>query len=52
MGDAIEYVKVPRKVFKPISDMVKAGLYKDEPEALKRLVHDQAENQQGKQDHH
>ncbi|WP_410509488.1 hypothetical protein RSJ42_04510 [Methanosarcina hadiensis] len=43
MGDAIEYVKVPRKVFEPISDMVKAGLYKDEQEALKRLVHDQAE---------
>jgi Arc/MetJ-type ribon-helix-helix transcriptional regulator len=43
LGDAIEYVKVPRKVFEPISDMVKAGLYKDEQEALKRLVHDQAE---------
>ena len=43
MGDAIEYVKVPKKVFDPISDMVKAGLYKDEQEALQRLVHDQAE---------
>ena len=43
MGDAIEYVKVPKKIFEPISDMVKAGLYKDEQEALQRLVHDQAE---------
>ncbi len=43
MGDAIEYVKISRKIFEPISDMVKAGLYKDEQEALKRLVHDQAE---------
>ena len=43
MGDVIEYVKVPRKIFEPISDMVKAGLYKDEQEALQRLVHDQAE---------
>ena len=43
MGDAIEYVKIPRKIFEPISDMVKVGLYKDEQEALKSLVHDQAE---------
>jgi Arc/MetJ-type ribon-helix-helix transcriptional regulator len=43
LGDVIEYVKVPRKIFEPISDMVKAGLYKDEQEALQRLVHDQAE---------
>ena len=43
MGDAIEYVKVPKKIFEPISDMVKAGLYKDEQEALQQLVHDQAE---------
>jgi len=43
LGDAIEYVKISRKIFEPISDMVKAGLYKDEQEALKGLVHDQAE---------
>jgi Arc/MetJ-type ribon-helix-helix transcriptional regulator len=43
LSDVIEYVKVPKKVFDPISDMVKAGLYKDEQEALQRLVHDQAE---------
>jgi Arc/MetJ-type ribon-helix-helix transcriptional regulator len=43
LGEAIEYVKIPRKIFEPISDMVKVGLYKDEQEALKRLVHDQAE---------
>jgi hypothetical protein len=43
LSNAIEYVKVPKKVFEPISDMVKAGLYKDEKEALQRLVHDQAE---------
>jgi Arc/MetJ-type ribon-helix-helix transcriptional regulator len=43
MGDAIEYVKVPKKIFEPISDMVKAGMYKNEQEALQRLVHDQAE---------
>jgi len=47
MGDAIEYVKVPKKIFEPISDMVKAGLYKDEQEALQRLVHDQAEQKIG-----
>ncbi|MDQ1275234.1 MAG: hypothetical protein QG610_807 [Euryarchaeota archaeon] len=43
LGDTIEYVKISRKIFEPISDMVKAGLYKDEQEALKRLVHNQAE---------
>ncbi|MFY9199629.1 MAG: hypothetical protein ACOX7X_02175 [Methanosarcina flavescens] len=43
LGEAIEYVKIPRKIFEPISDMVKVGLYKDEQEALKQLVHDQAE---------
>jgi len=43
LGEAIEYVKIPKKIFEPISDMVKAGLYKDEQEALQRLVHDQAE---------
>jgi len=43
LGDAIEYVKISRKIFEPISDMVKAGLYKDEQEALKGLVHNQAE---------
>ena len=43
MGDAIEYVKISRKINDPISDIVKAGMYKDEQEALKRLVHDQAE---------
>lgn len=44
LSDAIEYVKIPKKVFEPISDMIKAGLYKDEQEALKGLVHDQAEH--------
>jgi hypothetical protein len=43
LGEAIEYVKIPRKIFEPISDMVRVGLYKDEQEALKQLVHDQAE---------
>jgi hypothetical protein len=43
LGDAIDYVKISRKIFEPISDMVKAGLYKNEQEALKGLVHDQAE---------
>jgi Arc/MetJ-type ribon-helix-helix transcriptional regulator len=43
LGEAIEYVKIPREIFEPISDMVKVGLYKDEEEALKQLVHDQAE---------
>jgi Arc/MetJ-type ribon-helix-helix transcriptional regulator len=43
LGDAIEYVKIPKKIFDPISDMVKAGIYKDEQEALQHLVHDQAE---------
>lgn len=43
MSNAIEYVKIPRKIFEPIRDMIKVGLYKDEQEALKRLVHDQAE---------
>jgi len=34
LGDVIDYVKIPRKIFEPISDMVKAGLYKDDQEAL------------------
>jgi hypothetical protein len=43
MEDATEYGKVHKKIFEPISDMVKACLYKDEQEALQHLVHDQAE---------
>jgi protein-arginine kinase activator protein McsA len=43
LDDAIEYVKVSKKVFEPISDMVKAGIYKDEQEALQHLVHAQSE---------
>jgi hypothetical protein len=47
VGYVVEHVKVPRKVFEPISDMVKADMYKDEQEALKRLVHDKAEQKMG-----
>jgi hypothetical protein len=43
MGDTTEYGNVQKKIFEPISDMVKAGLYKDEQETLQHLVHDQAE---------
>ena len=39
MGDTIE---VSRDVFEPITDLVKLGLFKDEKEALKNLVLDQA----------
>ena len=39
MGDTIE---VSRDAFEPITDMVKAGLFKNEKEALSSLVHDQA----------
>lgn len=39
MSDTIE---VSRDVFEPIADLVKIGLFKDEKEALKNLVLDQA----------
>lgn len=39
MSDTIE---VSRDVFEPITDLVKIGLFKDEKEALKKLVLDQA----------
>ena len=39
MSDTIE---VSRDVFEPITDLVKIGLFKDEREALKNLVLDQA----------
>jgi hypothetical protein len=39
MGDTIE---VSRDAFEPITDLVKLGLFKDEKEALKNLVLDQA----------
>ncbi len=39
MSDTIE---VSRDVFEPITDLVKIGLFKDEKEALKNLVLDQA----------
>jgi hypothetical protein len=39
MSDIIE---VSRDVFEPITDLVKIGLFKDEKEALKNLVLDQA----------
>lgn len=43
LGDVITNTKVPRKVFEPKSNIVKVGLYKDEQEVLKWLVHNQAE---------
>lgn len=39
MGDTIE---VSRDAFEPITELVKLGLFKDENEALKNLVLDQA----------
>ncbi len=39
MGDTIE---VSREAFEPIIDLVKLGLFKDEKEALRNLVLDQA----------
>jgi hypothetical protein len=39
MGDTIE---VSRDAFEPITELVKIGLFKDEKEALKKLVLDQA----------
>jgi len=39
MGDTIE---VSREAFEPIIDLVELGLFKDEKEALKNLVLDQA----------
>lgn len=39
MGDTIE---VSRDAFKPITDLVKAGLFKNEKDALSSLVRDQA----------
>jgi len=39
MGDTIE---VSRDAFEPITELVKLGLFKDEKEALKNLVLDQA----------
>jgi hypothetical protein len=39
MSDTIE---VSRDVFEPITELVKLGLFKDEKEALKNLVLDQA----------
>ncbi len=39
MSDTIE---VSRDVFEPLTDLVKIGLFKDEKEALKNLVLDQA----------
>lgn len=40
----MEYVKVSRDLFEPIRDLVKIGLYRDEHEALRSLVHNQAAN--------
>ena len=39
MGDTID---VSRDVFEPLTELVKLGLFKDEKEALKNLVLDQA----------
>ena len=40
----MEHVKVSRDIFEPIRDLVKIGLYRDEREALRSLVHDQAKH--------
>lgn len=39
MGDTIE---ISRDVFEPIADLVKAGLFKNEKDALRSLFKDQA----------
>jgi hypothetical protein len=41
---SMEYVKVSRDIFEPIRDLVKIGLYRDEREALRSLVQDQAKH--------
>ena len=38
----MSYVKIHRNVFKPIEDLIKICLYKDEQEAISALVHDPA----------
>ncbi len=38
----MSYVKIQRNVFKPIEDLIKLGLYKNEQEAISALIHDQA----------
>ena len=43
MGDIIKHANVPRKIFESKSEIVKAGMYKDEQEVLQWLLQKQAE---------
>lgn len=40
----MNYLKVAREVFEPIAHLVKVGLYRDEEDALKRIVHEHSIN--------
>ncbi|HBQ27874.1 MAG TPA: hypothetical protein DD719_00330 [Desulfotomaculum sp.] len=39
-----DYVKVAKETLKPITELVRLGLFKDEKDALVELIQDQAKN--------
>jgi len=39
-----DYVKVPKEIFEPLAELVKIGLFRDEKDALVRILHEQAKN--------
>lgn len=41
MGD---YVKVPKEMFEPLAELVRIGLFRDEKDALRGIIREQAKN--------
>lgn len=39
-----DYVKVPREAFAPIAELVKIGLFRNEKDALRGIIREQAKN--------
>lgn len=40
----VDYVKVPKETFEPIAELVRIGLFRDEKDALRGLIREQAKN--------
>jgi hypothetical protein len=39
-----DYVKVPKEAFEPIAELVRIGLFRDEKDALRGIIREQAKN--------
>ena len=41
-----DYVKVPKEMFEPLAEIVRIGLFRDEKDALRGIIREQAKKKQ------